>query len=93
MRPAGKPQMTLGAPTRRRLRLWLESRVPENTPIEVSDPLEFEIRSDSPEIRQALFLREEVKLPAGTTVILRARDPDTLADLSESTLTLLVDWG
>lgn len=93
VRPAGSAQMTLGAPTRRRLRLWLEAPGPDGKPSEVSDPLECEVRSDSPELRQALYLREDAVLPAGTRVLLRARDVDTLADLSESALTLLVDWG
>jgi len=94
VRPAGNnTQMTLGAPVRRRLRLWLEVVGPDGQRSEVSEPLECEVRSDSPELRQALYLRDGATLSVGTTVFLRARDVDTLADLSESALMLLVDWG
>lgn len=92
--PAGtNAQMSLGAPTRRRLKLWLEVVGLDGERSEVSEPLECEVRSDSPELRQALYLRDDRPLPAGTTILLRARDMDTRADLSEVALKLLVDWG
>ncbi len=90
---AGDRQMTLSAPSRVRLRLWLEGETSQGSRVAVSEPLEIEVRSDSPELRQALYLREDVSLTAGATVWLRARDVDTLANLSESALTLTVDWG
>jgi PglZ domain. len=89
----GDQQLTLSAPLRLRLRLWLEAEPEAGWRVEVSDPLELEVRSDSPELRQALYLRDETSLRAGTKVLLRARDLDTMADLSESVLTLIVDWG
>jgi hypothetical protein len=86
-------QLTLTAPPRLRLRMWLEVVKPDGARSPVSDALDLDVRGDSPEIRQALFLRDDVSIQAGSGVYLRARDLDTMADLSESALTLSVDWG
>lgn len=67
----------------------------ETTEVEsrtVAGPVELELRPDVVELKPPLYLHEGLKLTAGQSLVLRARDAETGQDLGTVDLTLLVDW-
>lgn len=81
-------QLALGAVGSIGLELWLEA---EGEAVSTEMARE-ELRADTPELTRALYLREGVRLPAGSTIEVRARDRDTGQDLATVPVVLAVDW-
>lgn len=87
--PEGE-QLELAVP--RPLRLRLEVTTTEDAPRRVSDAATLELRHDSPELATAVYLREGVKLKAGSVLQLTAHDAETGEELLRKDLHLLIDW-
>ena len=92
LRPlAPEGQLPLGGVLPLRLELWVESAADPTIKV-AGEPVKEELRLDTPEITRPLYLAEGLSLPAGTRLLLRARDSETKEDLASVPLTLAVDW-
>ena len=74
-----------------RLELWVESAADPTIKV-AGEPVKEELRLDTPEVTRPLYLAEGLSLPAGTRLLLRARNSETKEDLASVPLTLAVDW-
>jgi hypothetical protein len=84
-------QLPLGGVLPLRLELWVESAADPTIKV-AGEPVKEELRLDTPEVTRPLYLAEGLSLPAGTRLLLRARDSETKEDLASIPLTLAVDW-
>jgi hypothetical protein len=94
LRPAAGPasgQMTLAAPRPTKVRISVEADVAGNVS-EVADAVGLEVRADTPELTSALYLREGVRLVAGTVLTVRAQDAETGEALFATQVPLVAAW-
>lgn len=88
---AGSGQMTLAAPRPVKVRLYVEAAA-DGSVVEVADPVILEVRTDSPELVTALYLREGIRLASGTVLNVRATDAASGESLFSKQVPLVVDW-
>ena len=80
-------QLTLESPQPIRVRISVAAG-----DVPVVDPVELELRADTPELRAAVYLTEGHRLAAGTELVLEAVDAESGISYANLPLTLVVDW-
>jgi hypothetical protein len=80
-------QLTLESPQPIRVRITAAAG-----DVKVADPVELELRADTPELRAAVYLIEGHRIAAGTELVLEVVDAESGISYAHLSLTLVVDW-
>jgi hypothetical protein len=73
------------------IRLWLE-RADSEGGVVVAEPVELEVRAEVGELKPPVYLKEGVRISAGTGLLLRVIDTDDGREIAALPIRMTVDW-